>query len=528
VADADSTILAIDLGTSGPKVALMTLTGEVLGSAKSPTPLSLPSPGAAEQKPADWWNAIVDAAGQLWERKVADPSSVIAVCTTAQWAGTVPVDERGAPLRDAIIWMDTRGAKYVQQLVSGVVKVEGYGATKLARWLRRTGGVPSLGGKEPVAHILYLRHEHPKIYEQAYKFLEPKDWINAKLTGKLAASFDSIALHWVTDNRDIDHIAYDDVLLRLSTLPRDKLPDLKASVDVLGTVTPAAAKELGIPTSAKVVMGTPDVQSAAIGSGAVRDYEAHVYIGTSSWVTCHVPFKKTDILRNMASLPSALPGRYFVACAQETAGACVEWLRDQLLFPKDGFDPVDPPAAFFEQLEATAGSVPPGSDKVLFTPWLFGERCPVADPHLRAAFFNLSLTTTRAHLCRAILEGVAFNVRWLLEAQEKFVGRQLQPLRMIGGGANSALWCQIHADVLNRDIAMVERPVECNARGAGLLAAIGLGHMSVESIADVVKVQQTFRPRPQHRAIYDELYGAYRRLYRANRGIYAQLNREDR
>ena len=153
---------------------------------------------------------------------------VVAVCVTAQWAGTVPVGEDGRPLRDAIIWMDTRGAPYVKDVTGGLLRVEGYGVRRLTKWLRRTGGIPSLAGKEPVAHILYLRHRFPEIYARTKMFLEPKDYINLRLTGKYAASYDSIALHWVTDNRDIHHIDYDPELLAMATLPGSGCPISRA------------------------------------------------------------------------------------------------------------------------------------------------------------------------------------------------------------------------------------------------------------------------------------------------------------
>jgi xylulokinase len=517
-------ILAIDLGTSGPKVALVTVEGEVLGCTSSPTRLELLPGGGAEQDPDDWWRAIVRATSQLHAMRLAPREAVIGVCCTAQWAGTVPVGPDGEHLRNAIIWMDTRGAPDVQALTAGLLSVEGYAAHKLARWIRRTGGAPSRAGKEPVAHILWLRRAEPRVYERTRCFLEPKDWLNFKLTGELAASTDSIALHWSTDNRNIDAIAYDDDLLALNTLPRDKLPPLRRAVDVLGTVRPQIADELGIPAEAKVVMGTPDVQSAAIGSGAVQDGKGHVYLGTSSWVTCHVAFKKTDLFRNMASLPSALPGRYLVANAQETAGACVAWLRDQVLFGRDELGEHAPPDDFFARFEALAGAAPAGSDKLIFTPWLIGERSPVADATLRGAFFNQQLSTTRGHLARAVLEGVAYNTRWLLGAVERFVGGPMASLRAIGGGASSALWCQILADVLDREIAQVENPVQCNARGAGLLGALGLGRIRVQDIPERVKVARRFEPRREHRRAYDELFSAYLDLYRATKGIFARLN----
>ncbi len=498
--------------------------GEILGSATFPTRLSLVGEGGVEQDPEEWWSAIVEAARELASRELVPPQAVQAVCTTAQWAGTVPVDAAGNALRDAIIWMDTRGAADARAVTGGLLSIEGYGAVKLAKWVRRTGGVPSREGKEPVAHILYLRRTEPELYEATYKFLEPKDYINLRLCGEFAASTDSIALHWVTDNRKIDQIDYDDELLAMTTIPRAKLPRLLRAIDVLGTVKPEVARALHIADDAKVVMGTPDVQSAAIGSGAVGDHQGHIYLGTSSWVTCHVAFKKTDLFRNMASLPSALPDRYFVANAQETAGACVQWLRDEIVGGKSGLGGPGETADFYAHLDRLARSVPAGSGKTLFTPWLVGERAPVADGSVRASFFNMSLGTTGAHLARAVLEGVAFNTRWLFEALERFVGERMEPLRIIGGGANSDLWCQIHADVLDREVAKVRNPVECNARGAGLIASLGLGLIDRADISKHVRVERTFSPSGD-RALYDELFGAYTELYRATKGICAKLNR---
>ncbi len=517
------TVLAIDLGTSGPKVALVTVRGTWLGCASQPTPLHVLPGGGAEQAPEDWWTAIVGATRELWARGVGEPRDVVAVCATAQWAGTVAVDRDNAPLHRALLWMDTRGAKYVPELVGGLVPVQGYGARRLATWVHRTGGVPSLGGKEPISHIQFLRHELPEVHRAAHKFLEPKDWIVARLCGRFVASWDSIALHWVTDNRVIDRIDYDAKLLDMARLERSRLPDLARATDVVGTLTARAAADLELSQDAKVVAGTPDVQSAAVGSGAVGDCEPHVYIGTSSWLSCHVGFKKTDLFRNMASLPSALPGRYFVASAQESAGACLTWLRDRVIWPGDAIDGAAAPADAFARLDAAAVEVAPGSDGVLFSPWLFGERCPVTDPTVRSSFTNMSLATTRGHLVRAVLEGVAFNTRWLLGAVEKFVGRRLDRIRIIGGGARSELWCRILADVLDRDIAQVEDPVGANARGAALVAALGLGTLRVEDIAATVPVTATFRPRRELRARYDELFAGYLELYRSTKGLHARL-----
>lgn len=516
------TVLAIDLGTSGPKVALVTCEGQVLGHASEPTALHLTADGGAEQDPADWWRAIVTATRRLWAQG-HDGKSVIAACVTAQWAGTVAVDRDGAPLHRAIIWLDTRGARYIPALVGGPLRLQGYSVRKLATWIRRTGGVPSLAGKEPMAHLSFLREQRPEVWNAAHMFLEPKDWLNHRLCGRMCATYDSIALHWVTDNRAIDRITYDPALLRLSGLSRERLPALVGATEQIGELTAEAARELGLGAKVALFGGTPDVQSAAVGSGAVADYSPHLYLGTSSWLSCHVPFKRTDLVRNMASLPSALPGRYFAANSQETAGACVTWLRDSVLWPRHFPDDPAPPADAFVRIDRMAADAPPGAEGVVFSPWLFGERCPIADPHVRASFSNLSARTGRQALCRAVLEGVALNSRWLLDAVEHFVDRRLDDLRLIGGGANSALWCQIHADVLGRQVAQVETPVLCNARGAAFLALLGLGKLAASELAQKVPVVARYTPRPEYAALYREAFAAHRELWRLSARVHRRL-----
>jgi len=510
-------VLAIDLGTSALKVALVSTAGQVVASEQETHQVRLLPGGGAEQDPRHWWDLITRAASRLMARGAVPAGSLVAVACTAQWSGTVPVDEQGRPIRDAIIWMDSRGAPYVRRITGGTVQVQGYGLVKLARWLRATAGIPAQSGKDPIAHILWLEHHEPEIYRRAHAFLEPKDWLNARLTGRLAASFDSIALHWVTDNRHPDRIRYDPALLRLAGIEPSRLPELLAATDILGPLSPEPAGALGIPAGLPVVVGSPDVQSAAIGSGATRDYQAHLYVGTSSWLTCHVPFKKTSLRHNIASLPSPVPGRYFIADEQETAGAALTFLRDRVL---SGGDPLS-----YREFDTMAGRAPPGSHGVIFTPWLYGERTPVEDRFVRGGFHNLSLSASRDDLVRAVFEGVALNTRWLLGAVERFARHRLEPIRFIGGGARSDVWCQIFADVLGRPIDQVADPVNANARGAGLLAAIALGELTFDQVPDRVPVTRSYQPDPAPNGLYDRLFREFTGLYRRNRRAYARLNR---
>jgi xylulokinase len=197
------------------------------------------------------------------------------------------------------------------------------------------------------------------------------------------------------------------------------------------------------------------------------------------------------------------------------------------MYPDDELRKSPPPADFFPMFDRIASRVAAGSDRLIFLPWLYGERTPVEDHTVRGGFYNQSLQTKREHLFRAVLEGVAYNSRWLLAAVEKFIKRPFETINMIGGGANSDLWCQIHADVLNRTIKQIRDPIQANSRGAACLASVALGYMQFDDVAERVEVQATYHPNPEHRAIYDFLFREFLRIYQANKKIYARLNREN-
>ncbi|NOZ87893.1 MAG: xylulose kinase [Deltaproteobacteria bacterium] len=519
-------ILAIDLGTSGPKVVVADLAGGFLAQTLEKTPVKFLPGGGAEQDPEDWWKAIVRASRRAISES-GQKDNILAVSCSTQWSGTVPLDRNGNVLADAIIWMDSRGAKYVRKLVGGPISIDGYSVVSLPVWIRLTAGIPAKSGKDSIAHILLIKNEMPELYEQTDMFIEPKDYINYRLTGEKAASFDSITLHWVTDNRNISNVKYSPLLLKMAGIDRDKLPPLRGVSEILAPLSKKAASELGLKPGLPVITGSPDLQAAAIGSGAVKDYASHLCVGTSSWLTCHVPFKKTSLLHNMATLPSGIPGRYFVANEQETAGACLLFFRDKIVYFDDRFGVKGERPDFFESFFSDAASVPPGSGKVIFAPWLYGERTPVDDHFVRGAFFNLSMDTNRSDMARAVLEGVAYNTRWLFEHFMKFIGRNVDTINFIGGGARSDLWCQIFADVLDRPIQRMKDPLHANARGASVQAAVALGEMSFDESARMVPMDRMFEPMPANRQVYDDLFGVYLGLYKANKGLYARLNRSD-
>ena len=285
-------ILAIDHGTGGPKAAIVSTHGDVLEWAFQEVPLYVEKGGGVEQNPDEWWNAIKKTAKQVIDTGCVPVEDIVGVCNTSQWSGTVPLDEDGNDLMNAIIWMDTRGAPYIKKFHKGLIQFDGLNVIKTLKFVKRTGGGPTLSGKDPVAHILWLKNERPEIYDKTYMFLEPQDYINLKLTGRFVSSYTTIGIHWLTDIRDINNIRYSNKLIKMMKIDKNKLPsELVNSTDVLGPVKKEVADELGLDKSAKVIAGAPDVPSAAIGSGAVRDYETHVYVGTSDWIICHVPYK---------------------------------------------------------------------------------------------------------------------------------------------------------------------------------------------------------------------------------------------
>jgi len=506
-------VLAIDLGTGGPKVAVASTDGRIADHEFEPVELLLRPGGGAVQRPADWWTAICAASRRVLARA---PHRVDAVAVTGQWAGTVAVGAGGETLGDALTWMDARGGTQTRRIAGGRVRVAGYGPAHVARWVRRTGGAPSLSGRDPVGHILYLKHEQPDVYRAAEVFLEPVDWINFRLTGTAAASVDTATLTWTVDTRELPDARYDDALVAQTTIDRAKLPALRPTASVLGALADDAALELGLPAggAVPVTTATPDLMSAAVGSGAVADYAGHLYVGTSSWIACHLPVKRTDALHAIAALPAALPGRYLITTEQQTAGASLERLRDTWLAGTSEAE------AGFDALAALAAGSEPGSGGVVFAPWLNGERCPVDDEHVRGGWLGLSLATSRADLVRATFEGVALNARWMQGYVEKFAKRELDPLNFVGGGAKSAFWGQVFADVLGRRVRRVAEPVLANARGAALVAGIALGERTAEDLDGIVEITEEHVPDPARRDVYDVRFATLKGAYKGTRRIY--------
>lgn len=517
-------ILSVDLGTSGMKVALINISGKVLGWESESVQLLIKPDGGVEQSPDEWWSAFLLATGRLLEKNPDLSSQVCAVCCSTQGEGTVPVDEDGNALSNCILWMDMRGAPHLKKQLGGLINIDGAGLGKVLRFVNLTGGMPSITGKDPAGHMLFIRDTQPEIYAKTYKFLNVLDYMNLRLTGRFVATHDSILTSWVTDNRTPGVVTYHDGLIQTLGLDTDKFPEIVACSDVIGSLKPDITEKLSLPKDVLVVAGSIDNTAAAIGAGTVEDYAVHLYIGTSSWMAAHVPYKKTSIFDSLASVPCAVPERYLLTALQATAGGNLTYLRDQILYHKDELLQEADVPDIFKVLDQIANRVPPGANGVIYTPWIWGERAPIDDKNVRAGLYNLSLHNSREDIIRAVLEGVAFNTRWLLAPVEKFLGQKVDRISIVGGGAQSDVWCQIFADVMNLEIHQVADPIYANARGAAWIAAVGLGEIQFSNIPGMVEIQQVYKPNPQHRVLYDQRFDIFKKIYRQMRGIYRELN----
>ncbi|MGA7835753.1 MAG: FGGY-family carbohydrate kinase [Acidimicrobiales bacterium] len=495
--------LSIDLGSGGPKVALVSLDGDVLRHEVRHVVTQFGEDGAATQDAEQWWSMIMESAKRVLAADEGSASRVRAVAVTGMYACTVPVDAEGRATAPCLTWLDTRGGRYARTALGG--SFQGYNARKVLPFIRKTGGAPSTAGDDPVGQVLYLMREYPDVVARSRWFMEPIDFLTMRFSGVATATHASRLAWWLTDNRHLDRYSYDERLVASVGLDVSKLPPLVPFGSVVGPVTLDVASALGISRDALVITGVPDLHAAAIGSGAVELYDTHLALSTTSWISCPVAKKKTDVSHSIASIPGLTNDSYAIINSQNTGARALEWLRDVLVSAGE--------RSSFDEMTTLAASSPPGARGVLFTPWLAGERSPMDNKKIRAGFTNLAVTTTTSDLVRAVMEGVAANSAWLFRYVEKFAGRSLSPLRLLGGGAQSTLWCQLYADVLDRDVEQVPEPLVAQLRGAALLASIALERRQLGDVAGL-KTGTLFQPSGDaafYRERSDELVALYRR-----------------
>lgn len=354
-------------------------------------------------------------------------------------------------------------------------------------------------------------------------------------------TYDSAHLTWVFDTRR-NKLQWSESLCKTFDVNRDHLPPVIKSTDIIGGLTPQAAGQMGLEPGIPVFGGGGDTFLTAVGSGALNLYDTHIYIGTSGWVAANIDRRTVDIGNFIASILGAIPGEYVYTAEQETSGICLQWVRDHLALDEIGLylnaqDPspgrvprVDKEkeyASLYEFLNEIVEQTPPGSGGILFTPWLHGNRSPREDSYARGMFFNLSLETGKHQMIRSVLEGVAFHKRWMLEAIEKKIPRQ-ESIRFVGGGARSAVWCQILSDITGRNIEVTKNPQNAGTNGAAIVCAVGLGLIkSFKEAKPLIPVDKVYKPRTEYKKMYDRSFTVFKELYKQNKKLFRMMNKKE-
>lgn len=528
-------VMSYDIGTTGNKTCLYRIgeTIEMVDSALVEYPLYLTPDGGAEQVADDWWHAMCEGTRKVLGCTGIAPQDIQGISFCCQMQGSIMVDRAGNALRNPMGYMDSRATKQKEAVLNnGLVRIEGVNAFKLINWLRLTGGGPATA-KDPLWKYLWVKEMEPEVYRQTYKWLDVKDYLIMRCTGNCCMTQDSAHITFLYDTRP-GRLRWHAGLCKSVGVDMDHLPPVVQSTDLIGGLTAQAAAELGLKEGTPVFGGGGDVTLITIGSGALGLNDMHIYVGTSGWVCTCVDKRMVDINNFIASILGAIPGRYNYIAEQETSGLCLKWVRDHLALDEigvyldaqhvceRGFEY----KSLFDFMGTAVEQCEPGAGGVIFTPWFQGNRAPREDPYARAMFFNIGLATGKRKLIRAVLEGVAYHKRWLIEAQEKKVPRQ-ERLRFVGGGAKSEVWSQVMADVTGRAIEIIEEPQNAGALGAAVVTAVGLGILpSFEAAKPLIPVRDTFTPRPQYRAVYDQQFEIFKGLYASNKKAFHALNRK--
>jgi xylulokinase len=513
-------ILAIDLGTSNVKAAVVRRDGALLGTGRQSIETILSDNGGAEQDAERVWQAVLSAAEQALAL-LSSRRDVRGIACASQYSSIVPVDDRGRPTTNMIVWMDKRGAPARLQELPGGERMKP-NLLQMGRWLQIHGIPPLPSGSDSLSHMRWLKLARPDVYARTATFLEPMDYVTARLCGRRVANVCSSFLMLLTDNRR-PHPRYHPTLLKWSGLDAEKLPELVPIDEPLGHVLPEIGERLGLAGDTMVFPAINDTQAGGVGAGAFAGDHAGISIGTTGVCITHVDFKKTDILNSVASMPCPIPGRNFVMAEAGIAGGAVEYFLERLVFARDRFGDHSL-AERFSALERATAPTEPGSGGVLFLPWLTGSITPVEDGRVRGGFINISLQTTREHLARAVLEGVAFNLRWVQERVAQFAKRDIARIKFYGGGALSSSWSQILADVLQLPIEQLRDPEYAVSRGVALLGFHRLGELALDEIEAAVPTASVYEPRRDVTGRYDEMFTQFVRAFKKNRPIFHALN----
>ncbi len=525
--------ITFDIGTTGVKTCVFEISNTVrlLGSASQGYKLYVFPDGGAEQDPDEWWEAMCATSKKAVAEAGIDASLIEGISFCSQMQGLVLVDKEGKPVRRAMSYMDQRAREELKKGIAHGVQIAGASIPILLKSLMITGAVAA-SVKDPVWKYNWVKNHEPENFSRVHKWLDVKEALICRMTGKFVMTRDSAFGALLYDLRK-GHECWSESLCKSLGVDIRHMPDIINSTDVAGTLREKEAAELGLKAGIRVYGGGGDASLIGVGAGAVELGDTHVYCGTSGWVSTVVDKSIVDASAMIAAVIGAEPGKFNYFGELETAGKCLEWVKDHLaldeiniyLKKEDVADSYETKYTnLYDYMSDVISEVPAGSGGVIFTPWLHGNRCPFEDPNSRGMFFNISLETGKSELIRSVIEGVCYHLRWFMEAEEKKV-KASDTIRFVGGGALSYMTCQILADILGRKIEIVDKPQNVGAVGAAVTIAVGSG--LIKSFSDAKKLipaVKTYTPDKKNKAVYDKQYAVFKNLYKANKANFAALN----
>lgn len=526
-------VISYDIGTTGVKSCLFEIekTIKLVGAAMEGYDLYILPDGGAEQDPDEWWAAICSTTKTIFDNCDIRPEQVEGISFCSQMQGLVLVDKDGKPVHRAFSYMDQRAKKQIKEGIANGIQIAGANIFKLLPSLMITGAV-SASVKDPVWKYNWVKDNEPENFKRIHKWLDVKEYIISRMTGEYVMTRDSAFGTLLYDIRK-GHENWSPTICKLLGVNPDHLAKIIDCTEKAGGLTAKAATELGLKEGTAVFGGGGDASLIGVGAGSVELGDTHAYSGTSGWVSTVVDKSVVDASAMIAAIVGAQKGKFNYFAELETAGKCLEWVKDHLALDEIGIFMQKTDVAestetvytsLYDYMSKVVSEIPAGSGGVIFTPWLHGNRCPFEDPNAAGMFFNIRIDTGKSEMLRAVIEGVCFHLNWMLEAQKKKV-KTSDVIRFVGGGALSDVTCQILADITGKTVETVNRPQDIGAVGAAAMVGIGLGVIeSVSKVKDYVPAVKTFKPNTANRAVYDKNFAIFKTLYKNNKDSFKALN----
>ncbi|RLE20382.1 MAG: carbohydrate kinase [Actinobacteria bacterium] len=504
-----SAALGLDVGTTNVKAVLVDPDGTVVACAQRGLQTSRQGT-AVEQDADDLWARICDAIAELTSAHPQVASQVGAVGVCSQYSSIVPVNAQVEPVGPMVMWSDHRGTDHSWDIM-------GRDESAFLTWID-VHGIPPVGGGLALAHLLFLQHDRPKIHQATTAYLEPMDYVTARLTRRITATQHSMFMSQLCDNRSLGATEYDSHLIELSGVDPDRLPPLIGIDDEVGRLDEGVAAQLGLPTTAVVYAGSNDTAALGVAAGVGRPGRGGLAIGTTSVLVDSVADKNTDLDHEILSMPALSRDSYLVFAENGYGGRVVEYMLEQHVYANDTLADHST-GELFARLENALDQSSPGAGGALFLPWLGGSLAPSANPNMRGGFINVSLETHRVELVRSVTEGVAHNLAWLLPHVETFTGNTIDEFIFVGGAARSPGWCQVLADILDRPIAPAADPDTAVARTVARLALARRGDLARSEVDDGVEAATRYEPRSEYRPMYEMHQEQFEAAFEALRPI---------